>query len=160
MISSLWSWLSRKKTTRLPAYSRFRSVPLDEIAPDLVVQEHSPAHAAGRSAIERTLLEPPRCPSEESPLFTTLIAADNAGIVTVTLPEGRGACVPVFSTPVRAADYVDVCLPKGPEVRFLVSSPVGLHKMFNDLGPARAGFMALDRCPRCTTFMTVQAISL
>jgi len=131
-----------------------------DVAPDLVANEHSARHTANRDAIERTLLEPPRRPSEDAPLFTTLIATNKRGIVTMNLPESGGQCVPVFSAPVRAADYVEVCLARGPSVQYLVSSPIGLLAMLRDLRATRCEFVALDRCPRCAMFMSTATTSL
>src|SRR3954469_23559685 len=104
MASAILNWLSGRTKRKLPGYSRLRSIPLSEVAPDLVDKEFSASYSASRDTIQHTLLHPPRRPSEDSPLFTTLIAANKRGIVTMTLPDDGGRCVPVFSAPVRAAD--------------------------------------------------------
>jgi len=158
--SRILNWLSGRKKRGLPGYSRLRSIPLSEVAPDLVDDEQSASYASSRNAIECTLRDAPRRPSEDSPLFTTLAATNRSGVVTMTLPEGGGRCVPVFSAPVRAADYADVCLAQGPGVQYLVSSAVGLLGLLSDLRSAGAEFVALDRCPRCPTFMSTHTSSL
>jgi hypothetical protein len=106
------------------------------------------------------LLAPPRRPSEDSPLFTTLVATDKSGVLTINLPDGVEKCVPIFSTSVRAADYVDVCVVDGQSVQYLVSSSVGLLALLADLRIAGIRVMALDRCPRCAMFTTISTTSL
>jgi hypothetical protein len=160
MSSAIFNWLFRRKKSRLPGYSGLRSIPLSEIAPDLEEEERSQAYTSQRNEIESALLAPPRRPSEDSPLFTTLVATDKPSVITINLPDRDEKCVPIFSTSVRAADYVDVCLSKGPNVRYLVSSSVGLLGLLGDLRTAGIQIMALDRCPRCSMFTSINTTSL
>jgi hypothetical protein len=156
--SRILNWLSGRKKTELPGYTSLRSIPLHEIAPDL--DENNESYTSSRSAIERILREPPRRPSEDSPLFTTLATTNRSGFVTIPLPDGRGQCVPVFSERVRAVDYRDICLATGPDVQYLESSAEQLVSLLRDLRSAGAEFVALDRCPRCAIFTSIGSGSL
>jgi hypothetical protein len=89
-----------------------------------------------------------------------LLAPDKGGIVTITLPDNGGHCVPVFSTPVRAADYVQTLLATGPQVQYLCSSPLQILCMVRDVERAGIKSLALDRCPRCSVFCAVDCKSI
>ncbi len=60
------------------------------------------SHSTRRDALERELLEPPRRPPDDKPLFTELLAVKENGWLTITLPDTGAKCLPVFSTPFRA----------------------------------------------------------
>jgi len=103
---------------------------------------------AGRAAeIEDELRRLPRRPPDDEPLFTELLGATNSSVVTVTFDDGL--CLQVFSTPLRAADYVRTVLPGGPPVRYLSSSPLQLIRMLRDVEKSKIEYLILDRCPRC-----------
>lgn len=144
----------------LPTYSALRTVPSRRPPPDLAAQERSAAFAARREPIERALREPPRRPPPDQPLFTTLWAVREQGVLSFDLPGGAGRCVPVFSTPFRAADYVHTLVTPGLALHYLASSPEQLVHMLRDLEGAGIGKVALDRCPRCDVFTTIDGASL
>jgi hypothetical protein len=144
-------WLTcRWKTKELPEYSALRSVPNRGIPPELAEMEASESFGTRRESIERDLQQPPRRPSCDEPLFTELLEAKGRGVVTMTLDDMQ--CLPVFSSPFRAADYVQTLLPSGPSVHYLSSTPVQLVQMLRDVEGARVDHFALDRCPRCSIF--------
>lgn len=89
-----------------------------------------------------------------------LLEAQGSGIVTINLPDHSGQCLPVFSTPFRAFDYVQTRLASGPAVRYLSSSPLQLVQMLRDIEASGIEALALDRCPRCSIFTTVGTCSL
>ncbi len=143
---------SKRRRGEFPGYSRLRLIPTRGLPPDLVEQEAGDSFSTRRDALERELLEPPRRPPDDKPLFTELLAVKENGLVTITLPDSGAKCLPVFSTPFRAADYVRTLLPSGPSVQYLSSSPAQLFGMLRDLARAGIETFALDRCPRCSIF--------
>jgi hypothetical protein len=157
---SMLNWRLRRKKRELSGYSRLRSIPNRQLPRDLVDQECSVACTAGRDAIQRMLLEPPRRPLDDAPLFTTLLSMNKRGVVTLTLPDSGGQCVLVFTAPVRAADYVDVLLPRGPSVQYFVSSPDGLFSLLSNSKATGIEFVTLDRCPRCAVIMSTDTSSI
>jgi len=53
-----------------------------------------------------------------------------------------------------------VCLTKFPGVQYLQSSSLDLLRLLHDVSAAGIEFAALDRCPRCATFMCTHIDSL
>jgi hypothetical protein len=49
---------------------------------------------------------------------------EERGVVTLTLSNDGAQCVPVFSTPFRAADYICTLLNQGLRAHYLSSSPL------------------------------------
>src|SRR5262245_51450303 len=116
----MFNWLFGKKQRKeLPEYSALRRRPTRGLPPDLAEQEWGQPYRLRRQAIQDDLLQPPRRPAEDKALFTGLLARDEGGVVTITLPDKGRLCVPLFSTPWRAADYVQTLLTTGPEVQYL-----------------------------------------
>jgi hypothetical protein len=154
-------WLTGKKNRKeLPEYFALRSTPTRELPPDLAEAERSESFATSRENFERELRKLPRRPPEDDPLFMELLEANGSGVVTITLPDRSDQCLPVFSTPFRAFDYVQTLLASGPLVRYLSSSPVQLLHMLHDIESVGIKTLALDRCPRCSIFTTVGTSSL
>jgi hypothetical protein len=153
-------WLTRKKKHKeLPEYSALRSTPTRGVPTDLAEAEESESFATSRKTFESELRELPGRPLEDDPLFTELLETNGSGVVTITLPNHKGQCLPVFSTPFRAADYVQTLLASGPQVRYLNSSPLQLvHMLRNEAAGIET--LALDRCPRCSIFTTVGTSAL
>jgi hypothetical protein len=79
-------------------------------------------------------------------------------MLTIAFSDGR-QCLPVFSSPMRAADYARTLLSKGPRVQYRLSSAAQCAAMLNDLRAAGVGSMTLDVCPRCDIAMTVKTPS-
>jgi hypothetical protein len=144
-------WLtSRWRTKELPGYSALRSVPSRGLPPELREMEENESFTTRRNLVERELRQLRRRPPEDEPLFTELLEAEGRGVVTMTLHGSQ--CLPVFSSPFRAADYVQTLLSSGPSVRYLSSTPLQLVQMLRDVEKARIDRFALDRCPRCSIF--------
>ncbi len=154
---AMLDWLTGKRNRKeLPEYSALRSTPTRGLPPDLKEAEDRESFATSRENLERELRKPPRRPLDDEPLFMELLEAKGSGVVYITLPpEDGGRCVPVFSTPFRAFDYVQTLLPTGPAVRYLRSSPLELARMLHDIEAIGIKTLALDRCPRCSIFATV-----
>jgi len=150
----------RRSRVEMPEYAAIRKAPNMGLPSDLEEREASQPFAAQRKAIERSLRDPPRRPQEQSPLFVGLLAANQEGVVTMTLPDGESQCLPIFSTPFRAADYIRTLLARGPAVHYLSSSPLELVGMLRDLREMGIENVALDRCPRCNIVATIGSASI
>lgn len=144
-------WLrgKQKQKDEGPIYSALKSVPTRRLPPELAAQEASESFASQRDAREQELLELARRPSNNAPLFTELLGEKDGSLLTFNLPDNRGVCLPVFSSPLRAWDYVQTLLPAGTPVRYLCSSPPELIQLLRDSEGARVKAFTLDRCPRC-----------
>ena len=154
-------WLTGKRNCKeLPDYSALRSTPTRGLPSDLAEAEESKAFATSRDDLECEFRKPPRRPLDDAPLFMELLEASGKGVVTITLPHNGGRCLPVFSTPFRAFDYVQTLLASGPPVRYLSSSPPQLIQMLRDIEATGIETLALDRCPRCSIFTNFGTSSL
>jgi hypothetical protein len=155
-IKSMLEWFRGKKKNKneLPVYSRLESIPSRELPAELKAKEVSESYLSRRDNLERELLEPARRPPNDQSLFTTLLATPGGGVLTISSPEGA-MCLPVFSTPVRAADYVQTLLAAGPATQYLCSSPLEFIRMLQDLKAAKIENFTLDRCPRCSAFVAI-----
>lgn len=143
-------WFKRQdREPAFPLYSALVENPSRGLPPDLVYQENSKSFEAHRDALQRELLTPQHRPADDEPLFSAFIAGE--GVVTLTLDDGQ-ACVPIFSTPIRAADYARTQLAGGPPVQYLASTPAQCAAMLRDLFAAGIEQFAIDRCPRCAVF--------
>jgi len=155
------NWLKRGRSRdEMPEYAAIRRTPNRGLPSNLGEREASQAFAAQCEAIERSLCEPPRRPQEQTPLFVEILAASQGGVVTMTLPDSESPCVPIFSTPFRAADYIRTLLARGPAVKYLSSSPLELVGMLRDLRGMGIERFALDRCPRCNSVTTIGCASI
>jgi hypothetical protein len=150
-------WLTGKKKHKdeLPAYSRLKLTPMCGIPPELAGSEASEFFETRRDARQHELLEPAVRPADDEPLFTELVGTEDETFVTITLPDDSGGCLPVFSSPLRAGDYVQTLLPEGPSVRYLRSTPRELAEMRPAVEEAGVKAFTLNRCPRCDTFGAV-----
>jgi hypothetical protein len=144
----------------MPEYAAVRRTPNRGLPSELAEREAGETFVAQREALEHALGGPPRRPQADSPLFVALLAAGQAGVVTMTLPESGSPCLPIFSTPFRAADYIRVLLASGPAVKYLSSSPRELVAMLRDLRAMGIEQFALDRCPRCSIFTAIGSASI
>ena len=153
-------WLFRyKKTEEAPHYSALKATPTRGLPPEVRENEESQSFKARRDAIEQTLLDPDQRPPIEAPLFTELLAEER-GVVTITLPNDGAQCVPVFSTPFRAADYARTLLNQGPRAQYLSSSPLQFVRMLRDLEDLGIGRFTLDCCPRCLILNIIDSRSI
>lgn len=151
----MFSWLKDKnQASGLPSYSALRAIPSRGIPSDLAKEEGSTSFTSRCEALQDELLQPPRRPPDDEPLFTELVPLGEQGLLTITLPGNRGPCVPVFSTPLRAADYARTELRRGPVVGYLSSSPAQLATIIQDLNANGIDTFTIDRCPRCSVFST------
>lgn len=152
-------WLTgKKRTPGLPEYSALRAVPTRGLPPALAADEKSERFAEDRERIENELGTPG--PPVSAPLFIELLGSKPGAFLTITLPDDGGRCLPVFSAPVRAGDYVRTLLPSGLSVRYLSSSPLELIRMLRDVETAGIETLTLDRCPRCSIFNGIATASM
>lgn len=154
-------WLfGKKKSKELPEYSALTSRPSRELPAEFVEQEGSEAFSSRRESIQQELLEGPRRPPDDAPLLTAFLNDQGSGVVTMTLPEGAGQCLPVFTTPIRAADYRQNLLVHGPATRYLSSAPGQFVKMLRDIEKMGIETLTVDRCPRCSVLTTFGSSSI
>jgi len=153
-------WLLGRKRGELPLYDGLQSQPSRGLPPELAGREADESFAARVEALRRELLEPPRRPDDDAPLFVVLLDAGGRGVVTLDLPGDGGRCLTAFSTPVRAADYVQTLMAAGPRAQYLHSSPEEFARLLGDLEGVGIGVFAPDRCPRCPTFNIVATDSV
>ena len=136
-----------------------RTTPTRGLPADLAEEESSEEQFARRETIGRSLREPPCRPQDDSPLFVELLAVKEGGVLTITLPQ-KGACLPIFSSPIRAADYIRTVLVSGPSVKYLSSSPLQLVGLLRDLRESGIEQFTIDRCPRCDIFTAFGSASV
>lgn len=154
-------WLTGRKNRReLPEYSRLRAVPTRALPSDLTHEESGEVFGARRMVIEEDLRRTHPDPEGDTPRFTTLIAPGGKGVVTIPMPDGGSQCLPVFSTPFRAADYKHALLTAGPPVQYLASTAAQLSGLLRDVEKAGIEAVTLDRCPRCSIFTVTGIRSL
>lgn len=155
-------WLTGKKKHKeeLPIYSELKSIFTRGLPPELADKEASEVFTSQREEREHELLEPTRRPSNNAPLFTALLRGQDGGVVTINLPDNGGVCLPIFSSPLRAADYLQTLLPAGFSVQYLCSSPLELIALLRDLEEVGVEAFTLDRCPRCETFTSIGSDSV
>jgi hypothetical protein len=145
-------WLTGTKNRDVPEYSHLRAIPTRGLPTDLAREEASEVFGSRRMSIEEDLRRTHPDLGSARPRFTLLIARGGRGVVTIPMPHDGGQCLPVFTTPFRAADYKQALLNGGPPVQFLASTPVQLSGMLRDVEKAGIDAVTLDRCPRCTIF--------
>lgn len=156
----MFDWLFRSnKAEYVPHYSALRETPTRGRPPDLIQQEQSPAFSARCEALQHALLDTEQRPQANIPLFTELIDTDG-NFVSLPLPEHRSPCIPVFSTPFRAADYRRTLLKRNPRLQYLCTSPVQFIPMLRDFENAGIEWVALDRCPRCSALSIIGTSSI
>jgi hypothetical protein len=148
-------WFSRTAKSS-PSYSLLRAVPsrgLPQDLADLADREASSDYQQWRDRIECDLAAQ-GC-DEDEPNFLTFLNCGNG--LRMCLPQLEGGCLFAFTTPLRAADYASVAAPKQ-IFAYFCSSPKQVVFGVNEFRE-RAGvrYIALDRCPRCDVFTTVDA---
>lgn len=157
---TVFDWLRRNITRqKVPEYSAIRERPTRGLPSDLKEQEAGQAHHDRQDAIEHSLRELPRRPDAESPLFVEILA-EQRSLLTITLPEEKSQCLPIFSTSFRAADYVRTLPGSGSSVNYLASSPVELVTLLRDLRELGIDQFVLDRCPRCNIFCAIHSTAV
>lgn len=156
----MWNWLTRRRATDgIPEYSAIRQTPNRGLPAALEARQADPAFATRCDAIQQSLLEPPERPQAEEPLFVAIIDARQGGVVTLT-PDTAGPCLPIFSTPFRAADYARTLLTSGMADGYLAVSPSRLPVMLEDLSRMGIGTFSLDHCPRCDILNAIDSTSI
>jgi len=157
----LFDWLRRNLTSKkVPEYSALRKTPTRGLPFDLKEQEASQEHHDRYDTIARSLCELPRRPEIESPFFVEILDIKRQSFLTINEPEAGSLCLPVFSTPFRAADYVRTLLDSSRSFNYLCSSPRELVKLLQDLREPGIEKFVLDRCPRCNIFCAIRSASI
>ena len=156
----MFDWLRRRsKNETMPEYSGAREMPSRGVPSRRSEQEANEAFSARCDSIQRWLCESPRRPQVESPLFVELLTGNSQSVLTIERTTDS-YCMPVFSSPVRAADYVRTLFASGPPIAYLSSSPLELAAMIRDLRQVGIDQFTLDRCPRCEEFCAISTASM
>jgi len=152
----MWRWLSAGKD-ELPSYSLLNAVPSRGLPQELADREASADYEQWRDRIEADLFS--EATNESAPGFATFLKSGD-GLLQILLPESDKGCLLAFSTVLRAADYARTQAPQR-KFEFFCSSAAQVVTGVAELRE-RAGIdhVALDRCPRCSTFMIVGSSSL
>ena len=93
-------------------------------------------------------------------MFVGILDEAEGGVLTISLPDEDGMCFPVFSSPLRAADYLRSQSLSNQSLRYLSSSPLDLVRLLSDLIDNGIRWFALDRCPRCEIFNATGSASI
>lgn len=156
----MFNWLRRDRTNQtVPEYSGARELPSRRLPSGCSEQQAHEAFSARCELIQRWLCESSRRPLDESPLFVEILTGNSQSVVTIERTKGLH-CMPVFSSPFRAADYVRTFLATGPPVAYVSSTPLELLAMCRDLRQVGIDEFTLDRCPRCEAFCTISTASM
>lgn len=148
--TELTSERSPESPPALPFYAAIERSRTSGAHKDFSYLEDSPEVNRLRDLFESELLSSNRCPTEDKPLFTTLLSGPS-GVFTVTLPDSN-PCLLIFSTPLRAADYARIH-GASLQLKYLSSTPREFVQMLTDLSRNSAiQRFALDVCPYCLTF--------
>ncbi len=143
------------KDDQLPGYTALQENPTRSLPPGLRERERSSAFDSRLAQLRHALREPSARPHSDAPLLIAIQDRSNEGTITITPGGGQPQCVPVFTAPIRAADYRRVLLPPQLDVRYIGFSPSGFVRMLRGLEEADIRFWTLDRCPRCDVFTVV-----
>lgn len=155
----MFDWLRRRsKNQTMPEYTRAHGIPSRGIPSHHSEQEANEALSARCDSIQRWLCESPRRPQVERPLFVEILTDNSRSVLTIERTKDS-RCMPVFSSPFRAADYVRTLLASSPPLAYLSSSPLELLAMLRDLREVGIDEFTLDRCPRCETFCAISTAS-
>ena len=156
----MFDWLRhRSKNQTMPEYSGAREIPSRGVPSCPPQQEANEAFSARCDSIQRWLCESPRRPQGDSPLFVEILTGNAQSVLTIERTKDT-RCMPVFSSPFRAADYVRTLLASEPSITYLSSSPLELLAMFRDLREVGIDEFTLDRCPRCEAFCAISTASM
>jgi hypothetical protein len=157
----LFDWLKRNRRGKeMPEYSAIRKIPSRGLPRNLTELEAGKAHVDRRDEIENSLLELHKTKKAQSPSFVEILDIKHHGLLTITLPETSSLCLPVFSSPFRAGDYVRTIVDSGSPVNYLSSSSGQLIAMLRELRGLGIDQFVLDRCPRCNTFCAIHSESV
>ena len=152
----MWRWLSAGKD-ELPSYSLLDAVLSRGLPQELADREASGDYEQWRDRIEADLFR--EATNESTPGFATFLKSGD-GLLQILLPESDKGCVLAFSTVLRAADYARTQAPQC-KFEFFCSSAAQVVTGVAELRErASIEHLALDRCPRCNTFMIVGSSSL
>ena len=149
----------KKKQLAFPMYTRLLQVPTQPLPPALHEREQHSDQGEKREEIQQRLLSQLQQSPPDAPLLTGLLMP-NAGVVTIPLPEKGEHCLPIFSSPHRATDYVQMLLPEASRVSYLASNAGQFLQMLRDLEQVGITNIAVDRCPRCEVFTAIATQSL
>lgn len=153
----MFRWFSNTARKGRLSYSLLRAAPSRGVPQELADREASREHQEWRDRIESDLAA--QGLDEDEPNFFTFLKSGN-GLLQMNLPQLEGGCLLAFSTLLRVADYTSVAAPKQ-AFEYFCSSPKQVVLVVNEFRQhAGVKYIALDRCPRCDVFVTIEASEL
>jgi serine/threonine protein kinase len=141
---------------RIPTYERLVERPTRQMPARLLADEQGDAFGQRADAMRLRLLSGDQ-PTETTPLFFALAQTPTAA-VSVNLPNG-GFGLLLFTSLFRTLDYGTHQLSQQ-SLGIQAVSPAELIGMVAQRGRSSVRSLVLDRCPRCSIFVTVEAESL
>lgn len=151
----MFKWLSRRKQPpEPPGYAAIARTPTRGVPSVLADGEATSAFAERCEALRAAALAEPVRPSVDTPLLTQLAGPD--GLLTIPVPGGAGHCLPLFSSPLRAADYARVHFGSAYALHYRTFAARELADALPALMAGGVVSLAIDRCPRCAEFMAVE----
>ncbi len=157
----MWNWLTGKqKRGELPTYAQLERLSSRTMPAELVREEASEESEERRLAIADELRHSNHVTVEAAPIFVSLELSPAPSVIGFDLPFDEGRCLPVFTSPLRAADYRRLLVAPPLPVMYRVSTPAQLFEKLNDV--RRIGFVSytVDRCPRCRRYFAAPLDSI
>ena len=149
------NWLRRRNAPpEPPTYTAITTTPARGVPSNLAEAEASEAFSQRCEAVKALLLADPARLSVDAPLFTQLAAS--GGLLTIPIPDGSGQCLPLFTSPLRAADYARVHFGSAYAVQYKSSTPLEIAELISALNDGGIKSLTIDRCPRCAVFMAAE----
>lgn len=149
-------WPFRKKAS-FPTYSLLEEVPTRCLPEELRQREEGDDFNAYADKIRADILADRT--SDDTPHFAIFLKLGD-GLLQIDLQEGR--CLLVFTSAMRATDYVRVQVPELADKLELFSSTArDAPKVIQHFREhAQISLLALDRCPRCDMFAALNAAAM
>ena len=135
----------------LPQYSQLLRPVGPPLSAAVAEAERSPLLVTQGARVMEELRSPPLRPSLDRPLLVSL--TDGSGPLTLGMPTGE-RCMPIFTSPLGAADYKRLLLADMPSLQYRVSSATQLVRMLRAIESV-VPKLTVDRCPRCTDMVVM-----
>jgi hypothetical protein len=147
----MFNFLRRRRASQPPTYTGLEALARQETPATLLQAEESSEFRARQDALVQHLMSVDVRPGVTAPAFFSL-RTGQGGVLTIPMPNDSGQCVPIFTSPYRAADYCRVVFQSADAMQYAVSSATEVTRMFPHFLAAGITSLTVDRCPRCAVF--------